>query len=239
MKKINAEKLTEGSFAWVSVKYPYGTHDNSEINAFVKVHDVIKDNWGSEDDLICMKVLIVDDEKKKYGSSNMEFGNFWNVHVREFEAYKIIDEEPLFDISREMLEKKDHEFDVLHKTTPFTIEGRVYSEEPIFSPTDIKKCYPRYEMTAVSVWNPKDVYSLEDAEKWLIQKHPDYYFGYSAWQDCPSGDFRVIPGPGQEYPEGRYETIENRRKYIEEKAIELGIQVGPWELNVEEEREME
>lgn len=191
-----------------------------------------------EDQFYHAEILKVDfcDDQVSHASKPLEFGNYINFHARDLQSMiTIMPEDPEGQELASLREK----FLSLHRNAPYVIRGCIYSEEPRYSQNDMKHRNPRYERTAYGEWKPgPEVKSLEDCEKWILKNHPDYYEGYSAMQDCPSGNFRFLPEPGCEYPAGRFETIENRRKYAAERAEELGIPIGPFELDeMQEERE--
>lgn len=119
----------------------------------------------------------------------------------------------------------EKEFDDIHKNAPYVITGRVFSDEP----RDPNTRYKTYNIIEEKEWKPSEVHSLEDAEKWILENHPDYYMGFGVHQECPSGNLRYGAVPCAEYPDGMYENAENRRKYAEMRAEQLGVDIGPIE----------
>lgn len=118
--------------------------------------------------------------------------------------------------------KLQNEFNNIHKNAPYVVTGRVFADEP----DDPDSRWPRYSITEEKAWKPEDVHSLEDAEKWILKNHPDYYMGYGVHQECPSGAFCASAVPCGEYPAGMYENAANRRKYAEMRAEQLGVEIG-------------
>lgn len=119
----------------------------------------------------------------------------------------------------------EKEFDDIHKNAPYVITGRVFSDEP----RDPNARYKTYNIIEEKEWEPSEVHSLEDAEKWILENHPDYYMGYGVNQKCPSGNLCYGAVPCAEYPDGMYENAENRRKYAAMRAEKLGVKLGPVE----------
>ena len=91
--------------------------------------------------------------------------------------------------------------------------------------------FPYYDVVDEKEWDITDAKSTQDCEKWLLENHPDYYMGCSIQQRCPSGDFLIMPAPSGEYPEGMFETIENRRKYAAMMSRSYGVDLGPAEFS--------
>ena len=124
----------------------------------------------------------------------------------------------------------------LHKNAPFTVVGRLFSEEPTYSPFDLQHEEPIYEPIEGSekVWDLSEatlkdgtpVNSLRAVDEWMVENHPSYYMGYNAVQNCPSGEFVRNSVPGQGYPEGMSDTFEHRMDYVRMYAKELGVKIG-------------
>lgn len=116
----------------------------------------------------------------------------------------------------------------MHENTPYTIVLQEYSYTPRYSVWDELHEFPIYDPVdgTKQVFTPpvSEVSSIDDAERWVIKNHPEFYMGMSAYQTCPSGDFRVLAVPGCSYPEGTYETKDARIEYAKKYGREeLGM----------------
>jgi len=184
---------------------------------------------GCEDDYVKLDILKTEMSEK----SNKTFGRLpieGDYHTHRFESLTI---EELSKDDKDKCVEYAKAFDDLHKNAPYKIIGRIFSEKPTFYDWDDKKSFPRYkELEDLSKeWSVDSVHSLDDAEKWILQNHPDYYMGCSIVQNCPSGNFLASAIPCGEYPQGMYETVENRREWAKKKAADFGVEVGPFEYN--------
>lgn len=171
-----------------------------------------------------LKVLNQDLSNKLMGRG-LEFGDYLNIKKGYFIDTNLSPEE----IKQcEILDKK---FEKLHKDAPYKIIGSIYSENPTYYDWDSNKKFPNFEEIKREEWMPDNVHSLDDCEKWILENHPSYYMGFSATQQCPSGNFRMGAVPCGEYPKGRYETIKGRELYAKERAEKLKITLGQFETD--------
>ena len=139
-----------------------------------------------------------------------EFGDYINPRMSCTEILKT--QEML--TNEEILEADGllEEFDNLHKKAPYHIHGIFCTEVDDMSAKIIEE--RDFDV-------PSEINSLEKAEIWLINNHPDYHMGCSISQDCPSGNFMATAIPCAEYDEKHYKTWEGRRDYAEKRLQEL------------------
>ena len=113
--------------------------------------------------------------------------------------------------------------------TEFVIEGALYSTEPMYYNWDNEKKYPYYEQLEAIKFTPEGITSLEEGEKWLLENHPNYYFGggvYEKYKTVPPEeekeplDFCALAVPS--YYEAVYQT-RDRQKILKEIAREKGL----------------
>lgn len=113
---------------------------------------------------------------------------------------------------------------------PFQVSGRLYGEMPRYASYDKDHMWPQYETldrTSMSWTCPDHVKNLDDAYKWVIENHPAYVQGVAIAQvGIPSPDFMLQPVPGCSYPEGYFETYENRMAWAAQEADRLGVKMG-------------
>lgn len=100
------------------------------------------------------------------------------------------------------------------------VTGRRYSEEARFADWDSEKEFPEYDVVAEQTWKI-EAQSLNDAEAWLAQNHPDMFMGSNI--SCENGDFAAMSVPGTFYGKGYFETQVARiawvKKYIAPKRV--------------------
>ena len=195
----------------------------------VRVHSY--DNSYDSDGYIMFDILKTEMSEK----SNKTFGRLPIEGDYSSHRLECISIKDLTDAEREQCKDYAKKFDDLHANAPYKIIGRIFSDKPTYYEWDDEKKYPRYnELENLSKeWTVDEVHSLQDAEKWLLSNHPDYYMGCSIVQNCPSGNFLASAVPCGEYPKGMYETIENRRDWARKKAAEFGVEIGPFEYQTE------
>lgn len=133
------------------------------------------------------------------------------------------------------LEQLYHAFQEMHKTAPFEVSGRLYSETPSYRKWDTEQKYPEYDeipetvqvfdLAGAKLRDGSEVNSLDAAQCWMLENHPALFMGMSAHQKCPSGDllFGAVPSA---YPEGYRETYENRWTYAQQEADRFGVTLG-------------
>lgn len=182
---------------------------------------------GEYDEYYRLKNLKTDlaDHRLTMGGRDYVNGDWMSVYEDNLFVDEVITKDHPEYAKCQALEKQ---FDDMHAQAPYEIRGVVYDVTPTYYDWDKDRIHPNYECIEEKTWNPKDVHSLEDCEKWILKNHPDYYMGYSAQQKCPSGDFccGAIPSAyGREY----CETYDARRKYAAERAKNLGVSLGPVE----------
>lgn len=188
----------------------------------------IDDPYGYDEERFRVAYL----DQKVIGDPDMvrrRFGDWDIVKLSD-----IPDGEVVFDPA---VEARYKDFQDMHNNTPFTVVGRLYSEDATYLAFDQTHDYPQYaEIEGTEkTWDLKDatlkdgspVKSLEAVDKWMLENHPAYYMGYSAAQDCPSGDFVVNVVPGMGYPKGMDDTFAHRMDYAKMHAVEMGVQIGP------------
>ena len=201
---------------------------------FVHIHDVIsepEDGYTSfRTDVL--KVESFDEHKKAFRLGRAPaFGDYINKEPRDIVLLEEVDKShPMYKECAELFSK----FEDLHKNSPYVIHGYVYGETPQYSAWDKEHACPDYELIDEKSWHPENVHSLDDAERWLLENHPDYYMGHTISQQCICGNFRCTPKPGNYYEDGNFETFANRRKYAQEMANQLNVALGPKELEYDE-----
>ena len=159
---------------------------------------------------------------------NRRFGDWGFVKLSEIQNGEVT-----FDPE---VEARYNDYVDLHKNAPFTVVGRLFSEEPTYSPFDLQHEEPSYEpiegsekvwdLSGATLKDGSPVNSLHAVDEWMVTNHPAYYMGYNAVQNCPSGEFVRNAEPGQGYPEGMSDTFEHRMDYVRMHAKELGVEVG-------------
>lgn len=116
----------------------------------------------------------------------------------------------------------------------FNITGHIYDTKPTSSGKLIK--YDR-EVDTKEWKQIAGVKNLGEAEKWLLENHPDYYMGAVIQEDIPNGRRMVVPRPGSRfYSEGEYETIQGRRDHAKWVCDYLGYTMGPAEYGVDKQK---
>ncbi len=218
--------VMENTYAKIEV-HTY-TNEKPYFGAYVYIGE------KSEDELFHCEILKMNyfDKENAAFNKSPEFGSYVNVEGFNFSGYEEIDEtHPSYQELVSLREK----FKDLHENAPYVIHGAIFSEVAKYSPSDVKHRWPRFDQIASKEWFPgEEVKSIEDAEKWLLKNHPDYYMGFSASQQCPSGSVVLNPHPCVEYPTGMFETLENRQKYARMMAEKLGVKIGNFELDNED-----
>lgn len=91
------------------------------------------------------------------------------------------------------------------------IIGRKYSDTATYGDWDTEKEFPTFAKVAEQTWEI-EAETLDEAEGWLIENHPDMYMGASII--CENGDFSCIAVPCSEYGEGNYETTATRIDFV-------------------------
>lgn len=109
--------------------------------------------------------------------------------------------------------------------TEFIIEGAKYDTSPQYYQWDNKKMYPYYKEVEKKIFTPKGITSLNEAELWLLENEPEYYFGASIFEqykmepvDKEALDFSFIAIPS--YYETIYDTT-NRQDIIKQLIKEV------------------
>ena len=133
------------------------------------------------------------------------------------------------------LEQLYKDFQDLHKTAPYEVSGRLYSETPSYRSWDDEHKYPEYDeikgtertfdLSGATLKDGSPINSLEAAQCWMLENHEPLYIGMSAHQKCPGGDFMFGAVPSA-YPEGYRETYENRRMYAQQDAERFGVMLS-------------
>ncbi|MCR5670752.1 MAG: hypothetical protein K6G10_07070, partial [Butyrivibrio sp.] len=165
-----------------------------------------------------LKVLESDKEQAMMLGCMPEFGDYHSVND---ECATTIKESENFSLEEmEEAKKLDREFDEYHKSAPYYVNGLFFDEKPGYSSWDTEKRYPRYELLDEARFKcPAYVNSLDKAELWLLNNHPDFHMGCGIHQDCRGGDFMMSAVPCNEY--ALYKTWEDRRLNAESRLEEL------------------
>lgn len=176
----------------------------------------------------CVRLAVIDEGPKTESVSDFVehpvFGDYFSIEpellvVSEVKAPHKVN--PLYE-----------SFQQLHADGGYLVYGCLYAEQPSFM--NGLKYYQPLEGTA-SVWDLSDesvagtkVSSTDDAFRWLLNQHPAYLEGVTILQNCPSGEWlRMAPPAGFfGYPEGSYETYQNRMEYARQAAEEWGVELG-------------
>lgn len=119
----------------------------------------------------------------------------------------------------------------------FKVSARLYSEVAEYSAWDKEHEFPHYNKVAgterkfdlenATLKNGAKVDSLETAEMWMIENHPDYLQGCSIVEKVDrNADFLMKAVPCGEYSDGYFENYRNRRLYAELKAKQMGVEIG-------------
>ncbi len=118
---------------------------------------------------------------------------------------------------------KQAEFEKIRDAADWKILGSFFPEKS----EDARGIYQMKEEQEWTVGAKDGVASIETAEKWVLENHPDYYMGMSASKQCPSGEFSfgAVPSVGN-YPQGMWETWAGRRQYVKSQAEKMGCQLG-------------
>ena len=122
----------------------------------------------------------------------------------------------------------------MHTASPYKITGQLYEERPIFENWDTGKMFPFYRPIKDSKkeWklDPKEVFCVDEASKWLLKNHPDYWMGANIIQECPSGNTSMHDVPCAKYGAGYYENYAARYRYAKKEAARRGIKAGASEV---------
>lgn len=192
--------LPEGTYAKVKAVNYRCDNFESYYTGYVAVNRSPVDDDGYWS-LRVLNVESVNKGNNTFGGRDPVEGDYLSVYSSDLFVEEIIGKDhPDFD----KCEFWQHEFKQLHDNAPYEIRGSIYSITP--------DNFGRYEEVESKTWTPEDVHSLEDAEKWLMTNHPEYYFGASIAQKCVSGNFMGIPVPYESEPEQR--TLEGRLAYV-------------------------
>lgn len=125
----------------------------------------------------------------------------------------------------------------MYAASPYKIIGQLYEENPTFEDWDTEKAFPFYLPVKGSKkeWrlDPKEVFNVDGASKWLLKNHPDYWMGANIIQECPSGNTSMHDAPCAKYGTGYYENYAARYRYAKEEAARRGIKTGVSEVVLE------
>lgn len=119
----------------------------------------------------------------------------------------------------------------------FRVSARLYSEIAEFAPWDKEHEFPHYKEVAgterkfdlegATLNDGTAVTSLDTAEMWMLENHPDYMQGCCIVQKVDrNADFMMKAVPCNEYLDGHFENYENRRLYAEWLAKQKGVVIG-------------
>ncbi len=177
----------------------------------------------------CVRLAVIDE-----GQSLDTVSDFMDHPI--FGDYFAIEPELLTvsDVRRpERMNDLYESFKELHAEGGYLVYGTLYAETP--SVKDNFLYYQPIEGSA-TVWNLESeflrdgtkVSSCDDAFKWVLENHPAYLEGVTIMQNCPSGDWlrMAVPCNFVGYPDGSYETYQNRLNYAQDAADELNVQLG-------------
>lgn len=123
------------------------------------------------------------------------------------------------------------------KKKAFRVVARLYSEVPEYYKWDESHKYPNYrevagterefDLEGATLKNGTKVESLETAEMWMLENHPDYLQGCGIVEKVDrNADFLMTAVPCCQYLAGYFENYENRRRYAEWKAEQMGVVIG-------------
>lgn len=179
---------------------------------------------------ICIHTAVVDPGTPVYEPfycHQIRFGDYYNLEQDQADIEVIPSSEELNTAYARFLE--------LHRSAPFFVTARLYQETATYPAWDKDHLYPHYaavegtehtwSLEGEKLMNGQLVNSLETAQIWMVENHPEYLQGMCIRQEIPSGDFSCSSVPGKEYPEGMYETFEGRMKYAQDLARRLGTQI--------------
>lgn len=206
-------------------RYRTSSEEPYAVDVILAVVDVVEEDYE-----VYIHTDVVDPGRSIYTPSychHPKFGDYYNMDADDFDGVVIA--------SSEELRSAYNRFVDLHKSAPYRATGRLYHEHATYHSWDKDHKYPVYSAIEGSerVWSLKDetlldgrkVDSLETAEIWMVENHPEYLQGMSIYQEVTSGNFSLHSVPGSEYPEGMYETFEARMRYARDRAARLGTQV--------------
>ena len=166
-----------------------------------------------------MRVLDVIDSKPEQLMMGRipEFGEVISSDERFFAEDLVSEDEVKFCL------KKQEEFEKIRDTADWKILGSFFPEKS----GDARGVHQMREEQEWIVGAEDGVTSIETAEKWVLENHPDYYIGMSASKQCPSGEFSfgAVPSVGN-YPQGMWETWAGRRQYVKSQAEKMDCQLG-------------
>ena len=96
----------------------------------------------------------------------------------------------------------------------YKVHGALYGTADHYYDWDKDRKYPYYKKVEDREWTVEGD-CLEDAINWFCANHPAYYMGGSVQRITDDKtEFAMFAVPSPEYPEGTYETIEARIKYV-------------------------
>lgn len=88
----------------------------------------------------------------------------------------------------------------------------------------------RWDLSMAKLADKTACRSVDAAEKWLLENHPDYWMGAIIEGQTEGMPKRIIPGPGKfNYPDGAHEDVARRRATAQEQAEYLNVSLGPKE----------
>ncbi|MBP3781710.1 MAG: hypothetical protein J6I68_00515 [Butyrivibrio sp.] len=199
-------------FSLIMDKKIYG--EEGEITPYLTA--LVAKNKGLDDDeFTSYKVLevIESDENQLTLGRIPEFGDY--ISLRNSCTEIVQAEEDMTPYRLNAAKELEEKFDALHRNAPYHIHGIFFEE--LGGDKSIPKILEEKDFEA-----PEWVKSLEDAEIWMLETHPDYYMGCTIAQRCNCGDFLATAMPCAEYDKKDYETWEGRRNYAQRKLNELG-----------------
>lgn len=193
--------------------------DESSVQPYLEalVKEMDEEEINSEYGRYKVLEVISSDEDKLTLGRVPEFGDY--ISLKKSCTEIVLEQENMSEPDIDKAGQLEKEFDTLHERAPYKIHGSFYDE--------IKDGSWRAELIEDRDFEtPEYVNSLEKAEIWLLENHPDYYMGCSIHQECKSGDFLCTAIPCVEYEKGLYETWNGRREYAESHLKELLERVG-------------
>ena len=177
-----------------------------------------------------MAVLDVENIGTSYIYRQLSHGDYLTRDVADLEGSIL---EPTKD-----LKNKYADFVALHEHSPYVVHGCLY--EPTKPNVEHVEPIPgterEFDLEGKILKDGRAITSVDLACQWLLENQHAYIQGAHFSQHypgdvnrpIPSGNFLYVEVPHgcSSYPDGAFETFENRRKYAEIQAQNFGTKIG-------------
>lgn len=188
------------------------------------------DDVGNVDYVVKMMVLNVDAGDSFAVSGLRRPPQSRDIIARQLEGFWCTD---IFDENTSEMQARYNECVELNANAPWVVDTRLYNTEPSY--LGLRNQFPYYETIAGTERHDivEDAASLEDVVKWLLENHPDRYFGAVVNRQPPQADSICLDPPGLGGSEFSG-SLSARREHLKSLADHYGVTLGKFELNARE-----